>query len=311
MIKINKNLAFFLGLLFIVISLKTFILSKGTPFFDHVTYYCQSFINTQVIEIPYILSISPMVVITSFLLFGLFKLFTLIVKSFLLSRSLKKNVEGDNTINMLINKLDLKDKVLIIDSSERFAFCLGLRPKIFISTGLLSYLSIEEIEAVLRHEQYHLQNHDTLIMTLATVAHSLLPFFPLLNDVIKKYKVDREIQADDFARRHIGSSYPILSTLKKLLIAPTKQHAVLASISDHDTLEPRIYRLINKPYKRIHFHPRSFLVSLLSLIIFAGFIVVPAYAKEIHHDEHDVIMVCPDGTCNNSCSSGQNIHKLH
>ena len=90
-------------------------------------------------------------------------------------------------------------------------------PKIYISTGLLSHLTKKELEAVLRHEQYHLENHDTFTMIVASVAHSLFPFFPLVSDLINKYRIDREIRADKFAVSKIGDQYPLVSVLKNFL----------------------------------------------------------------------------------------------
>jgi hypothetical protein len=148
-------------------------------------------------------------------------------------------------------------------------------------------------------------------MIVASVAHSLFPFFPLVSDLIKKYRIEREIAADKFAVSKIGDQDPLISALKKLLAFPTVGTTAVAAIADHDTLEPRIYSLVNKPYIRRQFRIRHLLITLFSSIVLATILVMPVHAKELHHEEHDVMMVCTDGQCMNSCTSEENLNKLY
>lgn len=67
--------------------------------------------------------------------------------------------------------------VYIIDSPQPNAFATGRNPEnaaVAASTGLLDALSMEEIAAVMAHELAHIQNRDTLIMTVtATFAGAI------------------------------------------------------------------------------------------------------------------------------------------
>ena len=170
---------------------------------------------------------------------------------------------------------------------------------------------MKELEAVLRHEQYHLENYDSLTMVVASVAHSLLPFFTLVSDLINKYRVDREIQADKFAISKIGDPYPLVSALKQLLAFPTTTTVAVAAIADQDTLEPRIYTLLNKPYARSRFGLKHLFITLFSSLILVTIIAMPVNAKELHHEEHDVLMLCTDGECMNTCTTQKNLNKLY
>ncbi|MBI2421004.1 MAG: M56 family metallopeptidase [Candidatus Levybacteria bacterium] len=222
-------------------------------------------------------------------------------------------ITSKNNITKLIKNLGLEKRTAIISSNEKFAFCLGIKtPKIYISTGLISYLSLKEIEAVLRHEQYHLQNHDTFITVVASIAHFLFPFFPLLDDLIKRYRVEREIAADKFAVKQLGDSYYLLSALRKLLTFPTIGIIPLTAIADQDTLEPRIYSLVNKHYSRKHFRIKHLFITIFSSFVIGFIAIAPVYAKEIHHKEQDLVMFCSaENDCIQSCMDNKNINKLY
>lgn len=68
-------------------------------------------------------------------------------------------------------------KVYIVDSPNPNAFATGRNPEhaaVAATTGLLSMLSREEVEAVMAHELGHVRNRDTLIMTMvATIAGAI------------------------------------------------------------------------------------------------------------------------------------------
>lgn len=313
MIKINKNLALFSGLSVLLIVILLFTINKFFPLIGHVAYYCQSFIATHIIPIPYYFSIIPVTFLFLILAISFCKFFILMLKVQLLKHTLKGEGTTEGNIHRLIKRLGLEHKTVVIQSNENFAFCLGVRiAKIYISTGLVSQLSLKEIEAVLRHEQYHLESHDTFTMIIASVAHSIFPFFPLLGDLIKKYRIEREIAADTFAVANIGSTEALISTLKKLLSFPSVKMVALAAIADQDTLEPRIYSLINKRYKKRQFRLRHLIITLFSSLIIGTFLIMPVHAKELHYKEHDVIMLCAEGDeCMYSCMSEKNLNKLY
>jgi heat shock protein HtpX len=68
--------------------------------------------------------------------------------------------------------LNVMPKVYIIDTPEPNAFAVGLKPKraaVAVTAGLLSKLDRDELQGVIAHEIAHIQNRDTLFMTLAGV----------------------------------------------------------------------------------------------------------------------------------------------
>lgn len=68
-------------------------------------------------------------------------------------------------------------KVFIIDNPQPNAFATGRNPQnasVAATTGLLQVLSSEELAGVMAHELSHVQNHDTLTMTItATIAGAI------------------------------------------------------------------------------------------------------------------------------------------
>lgn len=63
----------------------------------------------------------------------------------------------------LAHKLDIQARLDVVISTSAEAFCYGLlRPRICVTTGLLHLLSLDELEAVLRHERHHLRRRDPL-----------------------------------------------------------------------------------------------------------------------------------------------------
>lgn len=310
MIRFNKNLVLFLGLFLSGGTILLLVTEKFLPLINHVTYYCQSFINSHMTPIPYFLSVIPVLFLGIIIAFTILKLFILLFKTQLIKRSLKKNIITEYGTSSLIKKLNLEDRTIIVKSNSKFAFCLGYRnPKIYISTGLISKLSLKELAAVLHHEQYHLENRDTLILMVASITQSLFPFFPLVDDLIKKYRIEREVSADKFVVYKMEEKYSLISALKKLLAFPSVENLAFAAIADGDTLEPRIYSLINKPYPQRQFKLKHLLITIFSALVIGFIFISPIYAEEIHSDNQDVVMLCDGGKCTNSCSSTVRFNK--
>ena len=68
-------------------------------------------------------------------------------------------------------------KVYLIENDQPNAFATGRNPEnaaVAATTGLLRFLSPEEVAGVMAHELAHVRNHDTLIMTVtATIAGAI------------------------------------------------------------------------------------------------------------------------------------------
>jgi Zn-dependent protease with chaperone function len=232
---------------------------------NNTIYYCQLLINS----IPnYLNIILPALALSLVAVLGI-RILNFYFKSLFFKRKLGR---------LKISE-DRKNKIVVVNSKEKFAFVLGIRnPKIYVSKSLISSLSRQELKAVLLHERYHLENRDTLIILIASLLNSTVFLFPALGDLIKNYKIKREIAADRFAVNKIGNNYALVSALSKILAAPRGPAYYVASIAEQDTLEYRILALVSKTKKRVNLKPQNILISFLSIIIIAVTLVVPVYA---------------------------------
>lgn len=303
MIGINKNLFVFTGLIFLLgISFLVF-LQKLSPLIYHTTYYCQSFINSLSLPIPYYFGIIPFLLFFVFFLIATIKLVVIYGKVQLSRKRLLRNCRSNTSFNTLLGKLKLEKKTYLIEDKKLFAFCLGIRnPKIYISTSLVDILTPEELETVLRHEQYHLNNRDTLIMLIASVGESLLPFFPLISDFLRNYRIEREIKADADAIQGFGDEEPLISALRKLLTTPSIATVTVSAIADQDTLEPRIRALVKKETHFKRFKAKHIFISIFSVLVMSLITLAPVKAFEIHHEGKNAMMICTNNAeCLNSC----------
>ena len=303
MIRINKNLIIFAGLILLLGTSSLVFLQKLSPLLSHTIYYCQSIINSLTMPIPYYLGAIPFLLFFIFVLIATVKLLIVYVKVQFLRKKLTRQFKFNTGFNKLLIKLHLTDKTYLIENEKQFAFCLGVRhPKIYVSTGLLDSVTLQEAEAVLRHERYHLRNRDTLTMLIASIGQSLFPFFPLISDFLRNYRVEREIKADAEAIQGQASEKPLVSILKKLLAMPSVAMMTHAAIADHDTLEPRIRALVGKDFRFRTFKLKHVFISLFSVFVMSIITLAPVQAVEIHHQGEDAMMICPQNDkCLNAC----------
>lgn len=98
------------------------------------------------------------------------------------------------------NIVSSKKGINVVKSSDLFAITAGfLKPQIYLSSGLFTSLTIEELKAVTAHERYHQRNFHPLYLLLSYSLHSLLFFLPVAKSLIDYISLKYEILADDFS----------------------------------------------------------------------------------------------------------------
>ncbi|NNJ74166.1 MAG: zinc metalloprotease HtpX [Anderseniella sp.] len=111
-------------------------------------------------------------------------------------------------------------KVYVMDNPQPNAFATGRNPEnaaVAATTGLLQQLNYDEIEGVMAHELAHVQNHDTLIMTVtATIAGaiSMLANFAMF-----------------FGGRDRNNPLGLIGTIAMMVLAPIAAMLVQMAIS--------------------------------------------------------------------------------
>jgi Zn-dependent protease with chaperone function len=87
--------------------------------------------------------------------------------------------------------------VLLVDTTAPLAFCAGwLRPRVYISRGVVARLSERELGAVVAHEQHHGVLRDPLRLAASHVLCQALFFLPALRRLHATYADAAEVTAD-------------------------------------------------------------------------------------------------------------------
>lgn len=96
-------------------------------------------------------------------------------------------------------------RVECVEGERRLAFCAGaLRPTILVTPALIDGLSAHELDAVLVHEQHHVERHEPLRRGFAKAACDVFFFIPLLTWWAERRLEDSELAADREAIRQLG-----------------------------------------------------------------------------------------------------------
>ncbi|MGM1021132.1 MAG: M56 family metallopeptidase [Bacillota bacterium] len=164
------------------------------------------------------------------------------------------------------------DRIWVINYAKPAAFTMGLwKPRIVLSSALLSVLDRNEEEAVVYHEAYHMKHYDPLKTWLLQMCATLLFYLPVLRHITKLYKTAREILADNEAINRTGSPMGIGSALLKLLsMTPANAHLVNSAACSsfaETSINYRISRILD---------PQQELVIQLPWrsIMFSGYVLV-------------------------------------
>lgn len=291
--KLNKYLTVF-TIIFIVLNASLLIgLKKYWPLLlHHTVYYCQEMVKTLPINLPENAGIAVIFFLTMILLVTAIKFILTVSRIYNFSNYLAKNI---------VKKI--QSRVLVVNSPKPFALCFGIRqPKIYVSTKMIKILSGPELETVLRHEKYHLENRDTLTLMLTTIIESLLPYFPLLSDLIRNYRIERELLADKTAGAGLKGSKYLANVLTKLLeYEPNLTFSGAPAIADIETLEIRIKTLLNKKICFRQPNRKNIIISLISTGILLSLAFTPVKAVEFHNQGKDILVL--SSTIDNSCYS--------
>jgi hypothetical protein len=97
----------------------------------------------------------------------------------------------------VIGRLAGHPNVLLVGADAPVAFCAGwLRPRVYVSTGVLDRLSESELRAVLAHEHQHGALRDPLRLAVGRVLCQALFFLPAIGALHSDYADAAELTAD-------------------------------------------------------------------------------------------------------------------
>ncbi len=168
----------------------------------------------------------------------------------------------DSELEPLTRRLGLKNKVQLLDFGAPLCFCTGfISPHLYLSPWMTQKLTPEELEALLLHEKYHLENHDPLKVLLGRLVTSVLFFIPALQDVFKRYLIEKEIAADQNAIQYQGHRRGLAGVLDKLVQERSSAPIEGLAVGGADALEYRIEYLKGHAPQRVYPIPFPHLVT--------------------------------------------------
>jgi Zn-dependent protease with chaperone function len=166
-----------------------------------------------------------------------------------LTKNLSAIAVRDDKLEKVASGLGLKGRVQLLDSDDYFSFCARIvSPHIFLSRAVVKALNAEELEALLLHEKYHLENRDPLKILLGRLIISALFFAPVLRDLFQRYLIGKEIAADRFAVGFQGHHRGIVSALQKLLEQQTRIGRVNLAVAGTEALAHRINSILGRAH---------------------------------------------------------------
>jgi Zn-dependent protease with chaperone function len=170
-------------------------------------------------------------------------------------------------------------KIRVLNDEAFVALTKGfLRPFIYISSGVLDRFEGKEVEAILLHEQHHCLSRDPLKIWLVTLLTDAFGYIPFIRKVAQYFLTLREVEADRFTVKVMGTIEFLGSVLYNVSLMTKKSTITLgtASFADH-SVNFRILHLL-EPMKvlRVPLMDKSLLaksaliLSFIFLIILGG-----------------------------------------
>lgn len=234
--------------------------------------YCLSALGESTMIHQFILIGLNIVIIYSLLTF-----FYILFKQVNLKKQWNKEVrfKSDILLTEAINRTfqQFNGKIIVIKDHSLFALTYGfVRPRIVISTKMLACFDQEEITAVLLHEYAHLKRFDPLRSLIINIIKDSFPFVPILKKMHYFIHVWMEIDADQYAMRHMGSPYALGSVLYKCASSNHQRLPIGVGFAD-DPINYRIQKLI-EPSSHIKIPMMDIPPMVISFSVFITFAVI-------------------------------------
>lgn len=109
-------------------------------------------------------------------------------------------------------------EMIVVDDDAFLALTIGmLRPKIIVSTGVFKLFNEHEVKAILLHEWYHCRKRDNIKMFITTLLTDAFGYLPIIKPSVRFYKTMKELLADRFAIKQMGTELHLGNVLLKLV----------------------------------------------------------------------------------------------
>lgn len=175
-----------------------------------------------------------------------------------------------------------KNIALIMDSSLKTAFTCGLlRPKIYISTGLLNGLEKDELRAVFLHELKHKKGYDPLRFLLIGFGRDAFFYLPAIKHMAFFARLKKEHEADDTAAARLGGPISLASAMIKV----AREGALYAALADNtEQVTGRVRRLLEGRQAPFKVPAKAVAVSAIVSAALLLSLSMPIYAGAKAHE---------------------------
>jgi hypothetical protein len=154
-------------------------------------------------------------------------------------------------------------EVICLDGPAASAFCAGLlRPRVFVTSGMVASLAAEELAAVLVHEAEHARRRDPLRRLVGRAAADVLFWLPLVGWWTRHRLEDAELAADRAVIDRVGRS-----PLARALRATASPAAPMVGARFDGAGPARVTQLLGDPLPPRRPPLVACLLSLLGLVL--------------------------------------------
>ncbi|MGJ8682228.1 M56 family metallopeptidase [Paraglaciecola sp.] len=159
--------------------------------------------------------------------------------------------EWNNIFSALVKKVNIQKQITFLQSSKVQVPCVigHLKPVILIPLGMLTQLSVSQVEAIILHELAHIKRHDYLFNTFQSVLKVIFFFNPAVLAMSKKVDIERENACDDIAVETCGDPLLFANSLSQFANVTANNTSLLAANKDSNQLLVRVQRLFSTEKK--------------------------------------------------------------
>ena len=179
-------------------------------------------------------------------------------------------------LQQLADRIGIRKKVMLFESSlVNIPLVAGhWKPVILLPLGMLTQLSMDEVEAVLLHELAHIRRHDYIFNLLQRITGILFFFNPGIVWLSSLIRAERENCCDDIAIRHTNDKLKFVEALISV-----KQHSLktpslaMTFLGQKNSLLYRVNRIVCSQNKSLNM-AESLFVGLSVVVLAIYFISI-------------------------------------
>jgi bla regulator protein BlaR1 len=139
-----------------------------------------------------------------------------------------------------------------------------IRPMILLPVSALTYIPVEQLEAIVAHELAHIRRHDWLVNIFQSVMGALYFYHPAVWYIQSVIRKERENCCDDIALKYSGGQLVYIKALASINeIQTSAGYPLLAINSGRNHLLNRVLRILKKGKMKTNFKDKLFAGLLL------------------------------------------------